>query len=91
MEKGIKVEFGSRVVDLDESGPSVTLADGREFHADIVIAADGAQSTIRPTVVGRQEKPGTGPFPLYRCENTLARSIEQCSLKQLVFLYRHHQ
>lgn len=47
---GITVDFGCRVVAVHPEGPSVTLADGRELHADLVIGADGDCSTVRPTL-----------------------------------------
>lgn len=41
VDLGVPVRLNSRVTDYDTSVPSVKLADGQEFEADLVIAADG--------------------------------------------------
>lgn len=43
---GAEIVTGSTVVDADPSG-SITLADGKQLKADLVIAADGVHSRIR--------------------------------------------
>jgi salicylate hydroxylase len=57
----------SNVVSYDEAVPSVKTTDGREYSADIVVAADGVKSVARPIVLGGDDKPAerTG-FAAYR-------------------------
>lgn len=38
---GAKITTACRVVDYDEKTPSVTLADGTQRTADLIVAADG--------------------------------------------------
>ncbi|KII85366.1 hypothetical protein PLICRDRAFT_116157 [Plicaturopsis crispa FD-325 SS-3] len=49
----IKLEFNSRVVDVDATAGAVTLADGTTHSADIIVGADGLHSTVRSAVLGR--------------------------------------
>jgi FAD-dependent urate hydroxylase len=66
------VEFGADCVgvDQDDGGVTARFSDGRAERGDIVVAADGAQSTIRslllgdaPTPTGNAEMHGTVPTP----------------------------
>jgi 2-polyprenyl-6-methoxyphenol hydroxylase-like FAD-dependent oxidoreductase len=66
------VEFGAECVAVVQDADSVTarFADGREEGADVLVAADGARSTIRaaligdaPTPTGNAEMHGTVPTP----------------------------
>jgi 2-polyprenyl-6-methoxyphenol hydroxylase-like FAD-dependent oxidoreductase len=42
-EAGAEILVNTRIIDLDESGPSpvVIARDGRRFEADLIIGADG--------------------------------------------------
>ncbi|KAH6877159.1 salicylate hydroxylase [Thelonectria olida] len=64
---GVEVVTNSRVVRYDESKPSVETEDGREFTADLIVAADGVKSVARPVVLDSVDKPAkkTG-FAAYR-------------------------
>jgi 2-polyprenyl-6-methoxyphenol hydroxylase-like FAD-dependent oxidoreductase len=66
------VEFGAECVGLDEDDDGVTarFAGGRTERGDVIVAADGTQSTIRallhgdaPTPTGNAEMHGTVPTP----------------------------
>ena len=46
---GVKVETNARVVGARRDG-SLTLADGREYSADLVVGADGIGSTVRESL-----------------------------------------
>ncbi len=48
------IRFGTRIVDFETTGQGVVAmcADGRTASADILIGADGIQSTIRKRVAG---------------------------------------
>lgn len=64
---GVNVTTDSNVVSYDESAPSVKTGNGREYSADLVVAADGVRSTARPVVLGGEDAPAerTG-FAAYR-------------------------
>ncbi|KAK9449631.1 3-hydroxybenzoate 6-hydroxylase-like protein [Limtongia smithiae] len=47
VENGVDIHINSRVVSVDETAPSATLATGEVFEADLVITADGIRSRIR--------------------------------------------
>jgi 2-polyprenyl-6-methoxyphenol hydroxylase-like FAD-dependent oxidoreductase len=66
------VEFGADLFGADQDDQSVTarFADGRTERGDVLVAADGARSTIRrlllgdaPTPTGNAEMHGTVPTP----------------------------
>jgi FAD-dependent urate hydroxylase len=66
------VEFGAECVGVeqDDDGITVRFSDGRAERGDVLVAADGAQSTIRklllgdaPTPTGNAEMHGTVPTP----------------------------
>ncbi|HEX3593288.1 MAG TPA: NAD(P)/FAD-dependent oxidoreductase [Pseudonocardiaceae bacterium] len=50
VSRGIRIEHGKRLIDVRDHGDSVTavFADGTQATADILIAADGIRSTVRP-------------------------------------------
>ena len=64
---GVEVITGSRVTDYDEAIPSASTSDGRQYTADLIVAADGVKSRARPVVLGGQDSPPqrTG-FAAYR-------------------------
>ena len=64
---GVEVITGSRVTDYDEVIPSASTSDGRQYTADLIVAADGVKSRARPVVLGGQDPPPqrTG-FAAYR-------------------------
>jgi 2-polyprenyl-6-methoxyphenol hydroxylase-like FAD-dependent oxidoreductase len=66
------IEFGAECVgsEQDDDGVTARFADGRTERGDVLIAADGAHSTIRrlllgdtPTPTGNAEMHGTVPTP----------------------------
>jgi 2-polyprenyl-6-methoxyphenol hydroxylase-like FAD-dependent oxidoreductase len=52
---GLAIETEARVVACDASKGSVTLADGTQRQADVVIGADGLRSVVRTSVLGAQD------------------------------------
>jgi 2-polyprenyl-6-methoxyphenol hydroxylase-like FAD-dependent oxidoreductase len=66
------VEFGAECVRIEQDAEGITarFSDGRAERGDVLVAADGAQSTIRklllgdaPTPTGNSEMHGTVPTP----------------------------
>ncbi|KAL2844124.1 FAD/NAD(P)-binding domain-containing protein [Aspergillus pseudoustus] len=66
-DAGVKIELGARVVGYSAVGGSVTLADGTEHSADLIVAADGIKSVARMVLLEGQEMSFTRPgFAAYR-------------------------
>src|SRR5579862_5420817 len=65
-ELGISLHMGTEVVGFDEDKPSVTLKDGTEVEADIVIGADGIKSKTRELVLGFKDAPKSSGYACYR-------------------------
>ncbi len=65
-DSGIALEFDARIRSVDRHGsrPVLRLASGQEISADLVVAADGAQSFVRDSVgichAGPEIRPGGG-------------------------------
>lgn len=55
MAAGVKIRVDSEVVSADPNG-SVTLSDGQELQADLVIGADGVKSKVRDSIGFEQER-----------------------------------
>lgn len=51
-DSGVRLHFNSAVVDVDPWKAMVTCQDGRQLTADVIIAADGIDSIVRPLVTG---------------------------------------
>ncbi|WP_018683547.1 FAD-dependent oxidoreductase [Actinokineospora enzanensis] len=62
LAKGVKVEYGKRLVSVAESADSITavFADGSKATADVLIGADGIRSTVR----GLIDPSARGPEPV---------------------------
>lgn len=60
---GAKIVVGARVLDVrceeggDLSSATAVLEDGREFAADLVVGADGINSTCREILLGHPDPP----------------------------------
>lgn len=50
--RGVEVRRGAGVIDVagDVRGPTVTLADGEQVRADLVVGADGVHSRVRTAI-----------------------------------------
>ncbi|EKJ72042.1 hypothetical protein FPSE_07784 [Fusarium pseudograminearum CS3096] len=64
---GVAIVTDSKVVEYDEAAPSASTSDGREYNADLIVAADGVKSIARSVVLGGADLPAqrTG-FAAYR-------------------------
>lgn len=58
-EAGTKITFGAKVVDVNDDGnkASVTLSNGTQIEADMVLAADGIRSRIRAQILSDLSEP----------------------------------
>lgn len=61
-EQGAAFEWGASVVDVVQKNQSamVSLDDGRQLRADLIIGADGIRSTVRRRLFGEQNAEFTG-------------------------------
>ncbi|KAL4896202.1 hypothetical protein BDV59DRAFT_210798 [Aspergillus ambiguus] len=67
IDAGVKVKLASRVVDYNPRTPSIKLADGSIYKADLIVAADGIKSIARAKLHRGIEKPLERPgFAAYR-------------------------
>ncbi len=60
LERGVTVEFGKRLTDVDISGErSVTarFADGSEAHGDLLVGCDGVHSRTRRSIMPNAPQP----------------------------------
>lgn len=46
IEEGVEVRLASRIVHIDESIPTVTLASGQKIEGDLLVGADGMPPQI---------------------------------------------
>lgn len=65
---GVRVRTGVTVTGIaqDGAGAAVTSADGEEFRADLVVAADGIRSTIRSLLHPAHPGPRYSGYTAYR-------------------------
>lgn len=54
---GVNIQLNSCVKSVDFNKPSVHLANGAEFEADVVIGADGLKSACREALLGHPDPP----------------------------------
>ena len=54
---GVKMMLGSSVTGIDFERPSVQLAGKPDFHADLILGADGLKSVCREALLGRSDPP----------------------------------
>lgn len=59
-EAGAEIIFGAKVASVTpgEPRPSITLASGETYEGDIVIGADGPNSSVREVVLGDDNEAG---------------------------------
>ncbi|KAJ7123515.1 FAD/NAD(P)-binding domain-containing protein [Mycena epipterygia] len=57
----VDIHLATEIIDCDSATGKLTSKSGDEFHADVVIAADGIRSTLRTVVIGHPVvAPATG-------------------------------
>ncbi|KAG8931268.1 hypothetical protein FRC02_002990 [Tulasnella sp. 418] len=80
----IKLRLGSRVVSVDPSAPSCTLASGEVVHCDLLLGADGLKSIIRETVLGVPDKAVPTGDAAYRALVPVEKMINDPELKDFI-------
>ncbi|KAI9712613.1 MAG: hypothetical protein M1812_006793 [Candelaria pacifica] len=54
---GVTLQLGASVNKIDFEKPSVHLKNGNEFHADLILGADGLKSICREQLLGHPDPP----------------------------------
>ncbi|KAG1796649.1 uncharacterized protein HD556DRAFT_1359125 [Suillus plorans] len=78
------IRVNSRVVSVDPSKPSATLASGEVVSADLIIGADGVKSVTREYIVGGPDKPKATGDAAYRTLIPVEKLLEDEELRPLV-------
>ena len=65
-DAGIPILMNHEVVAFDDSKPSMTLSDGREIKADVIVGADGIKSNARELVLGFKDHPRSSGYSCFR-------------------------
>ncbi|KAG2145434.1 uncharacterized protein EDB93DRAFT_1087020 [Suillus bovinus] len=78
------IRINSRVVSVDPSKPSVTLASGEVVYADLLIGADGVKSVTREYVVGGPDKPRATGDAAYRALIPAEKLLQDDELRPLM-------
>lgn len=65
-DAGIEIRMGCEVASYDENKPSITLADGTEVVADLIVGADGIKSKTRELVLGFHDAPKSSGYSCFR-------------------------
>ncbi|KAG2145435.1 uncharacterized protein EDB93DRAFT_1241107 [Suillus bovinus] len=78
------IRVDCRVVSVDPSKPSVTLASGEVVYADILIGADGVKSITREYVIGGPDAPKATGDSAYRALIPTELLLQDDDLRPLV-------
>ncbi|TQV95289.1 monooxygenase [Cordyceps javanica] len=72
VELGVVFEYGDRVVQyVDGEKPGVVTASGKQFTADVVVAADGPRSISRQQVLGLPDTKVNSGYAIFRAHFNL--------------------
>ncbi|KAK3689565.1 hypothetical protein B0T22DRAFT_499243 [Podospora appendiculata] len=66
LRNGVEVRLGSDVAAIDFEAPSLALASGEVFAADVILGADGDRSLCRSTLYGKPDLPTPTGDVVYR-------------------------
>jgi len=78
------LRLNSRVVSLDPVTSTLTLESGEVVKADLIVGADGVNSTTREFVVDGREKPAPTGDAAYRAVIPAVELLKDPDLKELV-------
>jgi salicylate hydroxylase len=82
----VNIRLGSRVVDIDTDSPEVVLSSGERISGDLVIIADGVNSTLKwkvcPSQLEKAQFTGNAAYRLTLPRSVLEKDSELLSLVQ---------
>lgn len=78
------LRVNSRVTAVDPSKPSLTLASGEIFHADVILGADGVKSVVREVVIGQPDQPTPTGDAAYRALVPTSELMKDPDLRPLI-------
>ncbi|KAI1112707.1 hypothetical protein F5Y14DRAFT_442360 [Nemania sp. NC0429] len=64
--KRIEIKLGSEVTEIDFNTPSLRLANGEIYEADLILGADGERSRCRGSLLGHADPPYSPGDVVYR-------------------------
>lgn len=65
-ELGVRIQYSSRIVDIDSTNTTITFMNGKNRSGDLLVITDGTWSTLRRKVVGQDILPRTVGYTAYR-------------------------
>ncbi|KAG5797859.1 hypothetical protein H9Q69_003087 [Fusarium xylarioides] len=86
-----EVLWDQKVIDIDAEEGRITLASGEQVEADLVIAADGIKSMVRPHIVGHTAFQTARPSGLSAFCFTLELNDIKAAFKQLPEILQPNQ
>lgn len=90
VELGVNLVTNARVTDFktfddgQTSSATVFLADGREYHTDLLVGADGINSRLRELFLGKEDPPELTGDLAYRLLLPTAEMLKDPDLRSLV-------
>lgn len=82
---GVEIKLGCEVASIDFSHPSLRLATGAVYDADVILGADGERSLCRSALLGRPDPPestGDVVFRIAVARNDIAEGHPSWELMQ---------
>ncbi len=87
-DAGAKVDINAPVqsihAGISDSKPSITLLDGEELRADLLIGADGSNSIVRNVVLGEANRAKPGGLTVYSGIIDAEKMLSDPELRPLV-------
>ena len=80
---GVSMKLGSTVTKIDFEKPSIYLKDKPEFHADLILGADGLKSICREALLGHLDPPHLTGDLAYRIIVKASDMKQHPALKEL--------
>ncbi|KZT36110.1 FAD/NAD(P)-binding domain-containing protein [Sistotremastrum suecicum HHB10207 ss-3] len=62
----VQIHLGSTVISCDPQNATIALRDGQVVHGDLVVGADGINSSIRKSILGKEINPHPSGLSTFR-------------------------
>jgi salicylate hydroxylase len=83
-KEGVQIQLGSTVQSIDFNKPLIRIRGRPDFHADIVIGADGLKSVCREEMLGKKDPPHLTGDLAYRITVKASDMRKHPELRELV-------